>query len=349
MEEKTIVVPTIATARIPLLGLVVSGELFGRTHAFEHAGRHVKIHIPDVEIQSDGQPTEEALRIASFYSGIVGDTRPEKTQYSLNWLEISIAVEEQIEAPPELMTVPPVNPFVAGDRLTIQLNNLVEEYEERLARARDHWESVVRWVSGSSALGTPDFESPSSGLDFVSLERATDGRRYWMPGGFVTLMRSPSINLELWQAVGVALRAGGVEPIWFRYLDEAYHRLTREDLTGSILACAISCETIAKDCVWAASGSAGTEGVRELLDRLSIRDILDRWPRLTGITKVDADIKIVIKLFETRNNLMHEGGRKITLDRRQVTEFIRASRNFISRADVWYFEKQGLENYRLHR
>jgi hypothetical protein len=345
-------VATEARARAILEGFEVSGDLFGHAHLFEHNRRSVRVEIPTVALGADLRPLAAYDDVAALRRSHAVDPRPETTSYEVAWIEISISVQEQIVAPDKLMEMPPKHPDVAGKRLAKRLDKLVIEYEAHIARALHHWEEVVRWISGSSALGSPNVvlgRSSASRLDFMSLVRASDHHRFWTPTHVLSILRSTTVDASVWRAIGSALAAGHEAPIWFRYLDEAFHRRIGRDLSGAVLSSAIACETIAREIFWIAGGASKREAIRDLIDRVSIRAILSRWADLTGISKSDAHIAEVGRLFTLRNRLMHAGAKGTELEESGVQHLLGAARIFVQKGDEWYHHQLGRTNPRLLR
>lgn len=346
--EKTKVTAS-AWARASVESLEVTGDLFGQSHVFEHNERVVEIKLPVVEIGADLRPLGRGNEVATLHSSLAENPQLETTSYAIAWVEVTVALTEQLTLPVQLLQMSPKRPEIAGEQLTKRLDALAIQYEARLATALNHWEAVVRWVTGSSALGRPNASSGRGSalrLNFTSIVRASDQHRFWTPTNVVALHKGTEINAAAWGAIAAALAAGHEAPIWFRYLDEAHHRFMAWDVTGAVLSAAIACETLAREAFWLASGSP-PKAARDLIDRVSIRAILERWHLLTSVPKSQVRISEVSKLFNLRNRLMHAGGTGADLDRQVVHNLLSAARQFICAADDWYFQSRGTENPRL--
>ena len=341
-----------ATAYAEIDALEVTGDLFGRQHCFTHDDRNVTITLPFVELGSDLQPLERYQNVASYRSGWVDDHRPEVTTYQISHIEVSIKIEEEIKVPPKLLAQPPKHPEIAGQRLSKRLDAMAIGYEARLASAVKHWEEVYRWISGSSALGAPTWRTSREAeahLSGMALVVSTNKQRFWTPTHTTMSLRGGRADAAIWDAIGSALMNGYEAPIWFRYTDEAHHRLLTQDFNGALLSSAIACETIARECFWLASGATSNEAVRDLMDRVSISGMLDKWPSLVGLPKSDLPMSELRKLFTRRNRLMHAGGKGAALDRAEAETLSASARTFVLASDEWYFARRGIANPRVLR
>lgn len=341
--------PSEAWARAEVEGLQVTGNLFSRSHQFVHDERTVTVKVPEVRLDGDRQPVPEHQDRAQFSQGFVDDTRVERMAFELAWIEITVLVKEQISLPDAMLEITPKRPELAGPKLTQRLDRLIIDYEARIAAALLHWEQTVRWLSGSSALGTPSGRvgrASAARLQLTAFQRAGDGHRYWLPTGTVTVLRSTIVDAFLWEEIGKVLASGQSEPIWFRYLDEAYHRDIGRDLGGAILSCAIACETLAREVFWLKSGATEDESARDLIDRLPVSGILRKWRSLTGLPDAVSNARPVERVVSLRNRLMHVGGKGIIISEADVRELLAAARAFIRTGDEWYFAERQLPNPR---
>lgn len=349
MGDKTSILAD-ASASAEIDALEVTGDLFGRQHCFKHEDRDVTITIPFVELGPDLRPLEGYESVASYRSGWVNDHRPEVTTYQISHIDVSIRLVEEIKAPATLLDQPPKHPEIAGQRLSNRLDALAIEYEARLAAAVKHWEEVYRWISGSSALGAPTWRASRDAeahLSRMALVVSASRQRFWTPTHTSMAMRGGRANAAIWDAINSALMNGFEAPIWFRYTDEAHHRLLKQDFNGALLSSAIACETIARECFWLASGATNNEAARDLIDRVSISGILDKWANLTGLPKSDLPLGELRKLFTRRNRLMHAGGKGAALDRAEVEGLLVSARTFVLASDEWYFALRGIANPRV--
>jgi hypothetical protein len=337
-----------AWARAKVQSVDISGALFGCEHVFQHDGRIVHISIPKVSLDDTFQTVGRSTEFAFQCSRRTDEPTLETSTYHLWLLEITIEIPDLISVPVALLSTPPKRPDLAGDLRTEQLDKLASEYNERMTAAFDHWQATTRWITSSSRLGCSELTivSNSDALEFPRLVRAADRQAFWLPTQYGAVARGTKINIPLWQAIGSALESGLEAPLWFRYLDEGYRNGVERDLAGSILSCAIACETLAREALWLRTGATDSEEARELLDRVPVRSILGKWAKLTSIPKTKSRIADIAELFTVRNRLMHVGGRGQGLSDRLVRRFFHAARAFVWSGDEWYFRFLGTGNPR---
>lgn len=341
--------PSVAWARAEVEGLQVTGDLFSRSHTFVHDERTVTVSVPEVRFGPDHEPVREHQDRAAFRQGFVDDKRLDRMAFEIAWLEVTVGVRERISLPDAMLETTAKRPELAGPQLTNRLDKLIIDYETRMAGALLHWEQTVRWLSGSSALGTHGVRvgrASAERLQLTAFQRASDGHRFWLPTGLITLHRRTTLDAFLWEEVGRVLTSGQSEPIWFRYLDEACHRDIGRDLGGAILSCAIACETLAREVFWFKSGATQDENARDLLDRLPVSGILRKWRTLTGLSNSASNVSGVERVFKLRNRLMHAGGKGTVLTEAEVSKLLIAARGFIRTGDEWYFSERQLPNPR---
>ena len=348
MKDESVTFQAVAWTRAEMKSLDIMGSIFGRSHTFAYKGRNVRIQIPKIPLGEDLRPVGRAERAAYLFSYRSEGASLVTSQYHLYEMDISIEIPDPITAPRVLLEQPPKQPHLAGEKLAAELDGLMDEYEDRLHDAFRYWQAVVRWITSSNELGcSQEIElAHLDSLQFTCLQRADDGKRFWLTGGYTSVSPGTTLTPELWDFIELALQRGDEQPLWFRYLDEAYRNGVARDLSGVVLSCAIACETITREVFWLSSGAVENEDARELLDRVPVRSILARWERLTGISKDRSALGAINDLFDLRNKLMHVGGRGRAVDESLVERTFEAARQFVFEADDWYYQKRGEPNPR---
>lgn len=339
-----------AWARGPLSGLQVTGDLFGSKHVFRFRNRQFHLTVPNVQIGEDFYPVEAHKEVASLCERRSADPAIETTWYEPAFIEIYTDLENAISAPAGIFSVPNNAFDLVGKQRASRNTNLVKEYDNYLADAFDHWQRIVRWITGSSELGAPlaGMRLTSPRMEFTRVLRVRDGKTYWAIGGFFEAMRRTRLDAEAWRAVESALTAGFEAPVWFTYLDEAHHRLIGSDFTGALLSSAIACETVARQVLWFSAGATEDAVARDLVDRVAAQTIVGRWAELTGLPKAKTHVGDVHTIFDRRNKLVHIGGAN-ALDEQTTKKLTSAARTFVCTADEWLSTKQSLRNPRLFR
>lgn len=337
-----------AWARAYIDGLFIFGSLSGSTHHFEFDGKRASVSIPKIGFEEDGRPLNEEL--ASFRAGRTDDLRPEISEYELGWVEVTIQCSNELLIPTSMLKVSPKRPELAGPKLNEILDKLVLDYQVQLASVLEYWSETVRWVTDSSSIGMEDRfldKDFSPNLQLMCLRDPIDGHRFWLPTTRLTFGRISSLGVEDWGRIQLALSQKKQSPIWFNYLHDAVHRMSRLDYSGAIISAAIACETIMRDCFYVHSNMIEDQTVRDIIDRISISSILRKWKIVTGISNISCDHSMIEALFSARNRQMHRGGRGLVLDADGASKLINSAKKFVRTGDEWYFNSTGTDNPRL--
>lgn len=336
----------ISSARTTIDGLEVSAPVLGRCHEFKHDGTTFRVSIPAVsEFAVDGlHPvgrSAEHISLSSWYSD---NPDPETTMYAVGELFVEADVVTRLSAPFGLFEVRNNAYELVGDSEAKRNSALVADYDLKMVDALEHWKSVCRWVTGSSALGARSHLNVTPHLDFSRILRSRDRKTFWASGGHVASLRRTEIDSAGWDQCEAVLQAAMKPPIWIGFLDDVHHRWVGRDFVGVLLSSAIACETVARQVFWVVTGGVATESARDLIDRVAIQGILTAWPKLTGLPKTGA----VHEIFNKRNKLVHLGG-NTSVSAHTAETVAKDAREFVLNADEWLSASASAPNPRLWR
>ena len=351
MSSEKINFDGMAWARADVEGLEVVGTVLSKRHDFlDDEGRKASIVLPTGTFKDAIHPDEKSEQRVSLRSWISDSPELSTAHYRVSSVDVELEVSESLSAP-ETLFGQAINAYeLVGKRAADSNSKTVETYNLHLLRVLERWEEVVRWVTNSSALGSPDWVTRvhSPRLHFMRILRAHDRADFWGAGGHIAARRATRIDDAAWMQIGTVLTSGQRPPIWFRYLDDLHHRFVKSDYVGTLLSCAIACETVAREVFWNVAGQTANGSARELVDRVAIQNILQRWTGITGLDKEKTHIHQIHKIFDKRNTLVHVGGTE-ALDEGGTEGLAKAAREFVLSADEWLFVALGRDNPRLWR
>lgn len=325
--------------------LEVTGDVFGASHRFRHEGHNVEIRVPAVVLNEQLRPTEKWSQFARFRKGSVNDATRETNSYEIAFLEASINLPGFLTIPQAMLEVSPKRPEIAGPDLTIELDNLSVDYEGHLSSAVEYWKSVVRWITGSRAIDTPGAlpgRQPAETFQLQGLYSLPDRKCFWRPTSVITFQKQTELNADFWMRIDKVLTRGYQIPVWSRFLDQAFRHLQAWDETGCILACAIACETVAKQInTYSPTQTDGSPNVHPANKRPSMAVIIGDWDKLTGLSDNIARTPEIRELVTMRNDVMHSGSSKLPLNHKKAKQLFEAADVFVRAGEGHYYSKRG--------
>lgn len=343
MSEKTQPAKLFSNGRGTCAGTIFSGAILGRTHTFQYENHDIKISLPVIQFADDSnEPSGENAHLVNFRSGWVDRNSPERSFYSVEYLDIEIAIDGTQEIPNSTLAHRAVQIPESKTGETAKLDEIAEKYQSMLVSVWRHWIRMTRWATNQYQVGLNDIEIGDGGeISYPRIcERET---RYavWASPVVFRVLRSAEIDLPRWDHIQTVLNTGHLPPIWFEYLVEAHSRFERSDFSGCLLSCAIACETITRAAFRRLAGTPLNETAGELIDRTAAQAILGNWKKLTGI-KADGAVHA---LFDQRNKLVHSGHID-GIDRQNAALAMKTAISFVEEADKWWFDEIGEPNLR---
>lgn len=343
MKHETASVELVARGQGRCAGTAFSGETLGKSHKFRFAEHSVIVSLPKVRFEAETRsPTGKNAHLFTSSTSYAPHDQLSHRFFKPTYLRIKISIPGRHEVPTSTLDSPVMQMPSHESDVTEALDRLSAKYDVILFNAFRHWVEVARWATNQHRLALADFE-PYNREELYLPRISLCARDFdiWESSLLVSLLSPSLITLDDWNHIRSVLKSGANPPIWFKFLCEAHERFERYDFAGALLSSAFACEAVARSIFATIVGTPTNIAAAELVDKTSVRSILGRWSKLTGL-KVAGDVH---KLFDRRNDLVHSR-MSGNLSREIAKEAISAGINFVDQADVWWFAHSGTLNPR---
>lgn len=344
MGLKTANVELVALGHGQCAGTSFSGETLGKSHKFRFADHDVVIQLPKVRFEHGsvvpkGRNSHLVQRSTSY-----GDSGSLSTIFfRVSYLKIKIQIAGHQEVPVSTLKHRSTQIPSEISSVTNALDCLASNYDRMLFDVFRHWVSIARWSTNQQRLGLRDFEPYNRNeLSSPRISLRKNNFDIWQTARIGSVLRSSMITSSDWDHIRSILKSNSSPPIWFELLCEANDRFARYDFSGSALSSVFACEAVARTIFQRLAGTPSNEAASELIEKISVRSIIQRWKSLTGL-KADGDVH---KIFDLRNDLAHS---RISgnVDRETAQSAIKTATTFVEKADEWWFEHLKIPNPRM--
>ena len=299
MGKETISIKTLRRYQAYHFEIVPS--LASASHNFIYQNYTIEITLPSHPKQHDSR--DKSLPITCYaYRGKI----PQR--YDVHLIDATIETDEKRKIRKDALGTVNHALFKKGERES--LDKLAYKYEAILDSAFEYWINVMRWCTGQQTLCQLSHKRQESHWGTYLID-STSNKMFYSPGGIIELELAKPIKKIEWNKAQRILTSGDDVPIWQIYYAEAYERLNIGDMRGYIISLAISLETIIRHMTSNFLKKPINEKYRSMVNQISIMGIIHQWKNLgfdsTAWKNLKEERKVIIKIFELRNGIMHRG------------------------------------------
>jgi hypothetical protein len=307
----------------------IAPTLAGASHSFEVGGTSVEVRLPlrprKNERRSRGLFGNERINCSRMQKG-----RP--ACFEVHSVDVVVTLRRRVMVHPEALTNQRSD---FNDRERAVFERLIASANDIASEALDRWLRVLRWKSLNSAIGQPRMLGAESGWGPYLLD-ATNRQRFYAGTHYLTAYGDQPVSKRVWNAAGQALSHRVVAPVWFDFLFEGEHRIRYDDLHGGVVCLAVAFESIIRRLMTMHLARPVNRDYARIVNRISISQFIDRWKRLglwTPKWKQSVDLPKMKRVFELRNDVMHEGYTEMNKD--ECGSLAGAARLFIVHASPY--------------
>ncbi len=312
-------------------GFPIAPGLAGATHQFRHHGLEVSIKLPNRPKVQDWDTHDARITCSSW----VNEPRRRPLQFEIHNIRISAKTSQTRSVRADALGRVDHSKFTQHQRNS--LDRFCSRHEEVLDSAFDYWIGVLRWV-----LQDPTFvrqsETRNEALSRSYLVANVTGRIFYSPTLQFMVVRENVVLRRHWKRAGVKLLNQANIPIWRITFAEAHERYHLDDSRGFVLGLAMSVETMVRKLTRVFLSSPPNERYAALVDNVPISRIIGKWRQLgftnPGWVKIEKEKKLILKLFEVRNGVIHRG-EKPDLTKKELQAFSNAVAAFLNQGEKY--------------
>ena len=321
--------------------LYVLPEVVGRKHEFTYNDYVVTISLPSLDVLT---PLEELVKLdyyehedvlLSFHSYKEKNGKMYPTFYEIGYVDVTVNGGKQMSLPPEILIRQPNAYELLSTESQNRLDKIATEHGRVAEQAFNFWVGVIRWQTGSSAIGRPEIRSFKLGWGTYLRDEVTC-KRIWHGGTLPTTRAgtqiTASVYLEQWNNAEILIKQGVHAPIYFNYYFDAVEHFDLMDLERCVIDLAISCEVLMKTFVREYLPARQPDSIKEQIEKTNINVYYEKFlPDMLEPAKKEKFLELqsgIKALFKHRNAIVHGGGSS-SLTPTLSKGFIETTKNFI--------------------
>jgi hypothetical protein len=255
--------------------------------------------------------------------------------YEVGYVDVTVNGGKAISLPSEVLNRPPNAYDLLSTESQNRLDKIATEHGRVAEQAFNCWIEIIRWQTGSSAIGRPEIRSFKSGWVTYLRDEATR-KRIWLGGTLLTTRTGPqetaTVTSEQWNNAEILLKQGVCSPLHLNYYFDALEHFDLMDLERCVIDLAISCEVLMKTFVRKRLPTGQPESIKEQIERTNISVYYEKFlpDMLEPVTKEKfLELQSGLRaLFKQRNAIVH-GGESPSLTPILCQGFIDTTKNFI--------------------
>ena len=283
----------------------IVSSLASASHEFKYKNFLIKITLPPHPKQQNLHDEDSPMTCHSYRQL---KNRKVPLSYIVHQIDVTIETGEKRKIRKDALGT--VDHSLFKKREIESLNKLSYKYEAILDLAFEYWINVMRWTTEKQTLCQLSHTRQESHWETYLID-STSNKRFYCAGGIDEIEVSHPVRKIEWNKAQSKLTTGEDVPIWQIYYAEAYERLNIGDMRGYIISLAISLETIIRHITRNFLKEPINEKYSSLINQISIMGIIHQWNKLgfnsTAWKNLREERKIIIKIFELRNGIMHRG------------------------------------------
>ncbi|MFZ5859076.1 MAG: hypothetical protein ACOYZ6_19785 [Chloroflexota bacterium] len=316
-------------------------EVIGKKHEFTYSDYAVTVSLPSIEMLT---PLEELMKLdyeehegvlLSFHSYREENGIIKPIFYEVGYVDVTVNGGKEMSLPPEILNQQPNAYDLLSTESQNRLDKIATEHGRVAEQAFNYWIGIIRWQSGSSAIGRPEIRSFKSGWGTYLRDEATR-KRIWHGGTQPTTRTGAQVttrvNLEQWNNAEALLKQGVHAPIYLNYYFDAVEHFDLMDLERCVIDLAISCEVLMKTFVREHLPAKQPDSIKEQIERTNINVYYEKFlPDMLEPAKKKNFLELqsgIKALFKHRNAIVH-GGASSSLTPTLCKELIETTKNFI--------------------
>lgn len=300
----------------------IAGDIF----EFEFCGFTIKVIIPKKPRKKDEENWEKEIYCTQW--------RGDKPYgYRINEIDLHLYTKRKRSVPKN----PKKNLDMSlyNDKQRKSLKNFVNKYNNVLEDAFQHLVEVLRWKTKNLNICNYLNMLPKSNWAPELIDAHTN-KRLFHPGFHLQASFGYYITKREWNLTKKALNEYKEIPVWRVYLAEASNHLEIGQIKKTIVALAISIESLVRFMTSDLLSDKANSEYKKLVDRsTSIIQIISKWKKF-GFTQKnweEIDIAKIKKIFEKRNGIMHRG-EEPNMSKKGCQQLLKVTIDFINAGEL---------------